>query len=120
MKKDAKKKKFVAVIVDGKLNEWRGPNPDQDPMAKRLALAKSASFTNKGHTAYPVVIEEAQGPGRPRIDDRPRKVVGTYIREDSLEILKEKMKNEGKTTSISAEISAIVENAIRRYANGIK
>jgi uncharacterized protein (DUF4415 family) len=108
------KSKFVTVIVNGKMSAWTGPNPDKDPTAIQQAKDLSDRFSEEGKNSLPVIVEEIRPQGRPRLDNRKRKVVSAYLPEDILEALKKKAEANGGA-SISAEISAIIESAVRRY-----
>lgn len=107
------KNKFVGVIVNRELDSWVGPNPDTDPTAIQQAKDRSQELSLDGKEAYPVIVEEIRPKGRPRSDERPRRVVSAYLPEDVLKALMERKKG-SSATSLSAEISNIVEEFIRR------
>lgn len=111
------KNKFVSVVVDGKLSGWQGPNPDQDPTAVEQAVGLSDRFSAEGKFALPVVVEEIRPKGRPRKDDRNRKVVSIYLPEEVLAVIKAKAEAHGGT-SVSSELAAIIESAMRRCQDG--
>ena len=109
-----KKSKFVSVIVDGKLSGWQGPDPDEDTTAVQQAVGLSDRFSAEGKTSLPVVVEEIRPIGRPRKDNRNRKVVSIYLPEEILEKIKKKAEADGGTaTSISSAIATIIENALQ-------
>lgn len=102
---------FVSLIVDGRIIDWKKPNT---PHGMEEARKKASGFIASGKSAFPVIVEEATPVrGRPRKDNINRKVVSAYLPDDIIEELKRKAEENGGRP-ISAEIAAIVEEAIRR------
>lgn len=50
--------KYTAVVIEGNLSHWTGPNPDKDPDSKARALALAKKYREQGKTAYAVVVEQ--------------------------------------------------------------
>lgn len=111
------KNKFVSVVVEGKLSGWQGPNPDKDPTAVEQAVGLSDRFSAEGKMALPVIVEEIRPKGRPRKDNRNRKVVSIYLPEEVLAMIKAKAEINGGV-SISSEIASILEEAMKGGKNG--
>jgi hypothetical protein len=110
-----RKNKFASITVDGKLEAWKGPNPDTGPTAVQQAIDRSGRFLKEGKTAIPVVVKETKRAGRPREDDRDKKVVSTYLPEEVLEKIKLEAVQAG--SSVSSTISSIIEKAMKEASN---
>jgi hypothetical protein len=48
--------KYTALIIQGHLSAWTGPNPDKDPNALKDALERAAREPKK--PCYPVIVTE--------------------------------------------------------------
>lgn len=51
---------YVSVVVEGRLDNWTGANPEKDPNSIMTALQRAECYRSLGKPAYAVEIKELQ------------------------------------------------------------